>query len=65
MASKRKHTANKKAFNHGDTMTSDVAFTEMKNAPSDTAKRSKLKQERAVGGMDEYVVNGFAHKYYQ
>ena len=41
-------------------MASDAAFTEIKAAPSTTAKRAKRKQARAVGGMNEYVVKGFA-----
>ena len=55
-----KCAANKKVFNHGATMASDAAFTEIKAAPSNTAKRAKRKQARAVGGMNEYVVKGFA-----
>ena len=52
-AGKRKRVANKKAFNHGATMSSDAAYTEMKAAPSDTARGAKTKQARAVGGMDK------------
>ena len=61
LAGKRKRAANKKAFKYGATMSSNAAYTDMKAAPSATAKRAKAKQAKAVGSMDKYVVKSFAH----